>query len=179
MVLSPSVIQDLVVHHTTACACLSVVLLAACAHMREEALTTVTAEAAPPTSFVAPPSEAAPRGRPRLSQTITLGRGTEQPFTPTAPRPEVQQAPSVVVNNNVAVQGAPAYYGYGRYYGHGAYDRSATFHSSDGRTGGQRDVPQWGSNGWEGARRSAAPGQTPGIGGNWAPAPSYGPAPMK
>jgi RNA polymerase primary sigma factor len=33
--------------------------------------------------------------------------------------------------------------------------------------------------GWQGARATAAPGQTPGVGGSWSPPPSYGPAQMK
>ncbi len=172
------------------CVGLSAVVLAACAHARDEVYTsTVSAEAAPSSidreviafETAPPPPEAAPPARPRLSRTITLGQGAEQPYTPTAPRTEVQQAPTpnVVVNNNVVVQGTPGYYGYGGYYGQGAYDRPTSFPSNDGRSGGYRGTPQWGASGWEGARRTAAPGQTPGVGGNWAPPPSYGPAQMK
>lgn len=178
--------------HHSFCLALSAVLLVACAHTREEVHTsTVTAEPAPSSieqeerEVIAvdspPPPEAAPAARPRLSRTITLGNGSEQPYTPAAPRPEGQQGPSVVVNNNnnVVVQGTPGYYGYGGYHGYGGYGRPTTFYSNDGRSGGARTTPQWGSTGWEGARRTAAPGQTPGVGGNWAPPPSYGPAQMK
>jgi hypothetical protein len=174
------------------CLVLFAVPLAACAHTREEVHTsTVTAEAAPSSiereerevvavdNATAP--ETAPRGRPRLSQTITLGQGAEQPYTPTTPAPPSSPQPNVVVNNNnnVVVQGTPGYYGYGGYSNYGGYGRPTTFYPSDGRTGGSRGTPQWGSTGWEGARRTAAPGQTPGVGGNWAPPPSYGPAQMK
>ena len=169
------------------------VLSAACAHTREEVHTaTATAEPAPSSIDQeereviavenAAQAEAPSRPRPRLSQTITLGQGSEQQYTPTAPRPvQAAQGPNVVVNNNnnVIVQGTPGYYGYGGYQGYGGYGRPTTFYSSDGRSGGYRGTSQWGSSGWEGARRTAAPGQTPGIGGNWAPPPSYGPAQMK
>ena len=171
------------------------VLSAACAHTREEVQTaTVTAEPAPSSiereereviamESAAPTEAAAPsRPRPRLSQTITLGQGSEPQYTPAAPAVvHPAQGPNVVVNNNnnVVVQGTPGYYGYGSYYNHGGYGRPTTFYSNDGRSGGSRGTSQWGSSGWEGARRTAAPGQTPGIGGNWAPPPSYGPAQMK
>jgi hypothetical protein len=131
-----------------------------------------------------PPVQAAPPARPRLSQTITLG---EQSYAPQAPAPGQPQTggPSVVVNNyNVQQGGAPGYYGYG-YGGYGGYgssfygSRPTTFYDRGGVGGGSRGVPQWGATGWEGARRTAAPGQTPGVGGNYAPVPSYGPAQMK
>jgi len=180
------------VRHHTVCLGVSAVLFVACAHTREEVHTaTVTAEPAPSSIEQeereiiavddAAPEAAAPRGRPRLSQTITLGQGAEQPYTPTAPRPLTAEGPNVVVNNNnnVIVQGTPGYYGYGSYYGSGGYGRPTTFYPSEGRGGSRGTTPQWGSTGWEGARRTAAPGQTPAVGGNWAPPPSYGPAQMK
>ena len=190
VVRPPPAIQDSVVHllHVV-CMGLSGAVLAACAHAREEMHTsTVTAEPAPSSidrEVIAvdesPPPEVRPPARPRLSQTITLGQGSEQPYMPSAPPSQTQQAPSqsVVVNNNVVVQGAPGYYGYGGHYGRGGHGRATTFYGNDGRTVGHHGTPQWGSTGWEGARRTAAPGQTPGIGGNWAPPPSYGPAQMK
>jgi hypothetical protein len=166
----------------------SAIVLPACAHTREDVhTTTMTAEPALATIDreidavdEAPPVEPAPSARrPRLSQTITLGQGTDQPYTPSPPPPIPGAGPTqnVVVNNTVVVQGAPGYYGYG------GYGRPSTFYSSDGRgafrgTSG-RGIPAWGSSGWEGARRTAAPGQTPGVGGNWSPPPSYGPAQMK
>lgn len=167
--------------------------LAACAHTREEVhTTTVSGEAVPSMiedrEVVAidspPPPEPAPVSRPRLSRTITLGEGTEAQYTPSAPRPSAPQGPTVVVNNNVVVQNSTQWYGgysgYGGYRGYGGYGRPTTFTDGSrwgGSGGGAR--PQWGATGWEGAGRTAAPGQTPGVGGNWAPVPSYGPAQMK
>jgi hypothetical protein len=123
-----------------------------------------------------------PTTRPRLSQTVTLGQGTEWQYTPggAPPRPAAPGPGPVVINNNNTVVVGGAGYGYGGYVGYGGYagrgyGRPTTFY---GEAGG-RGNPQWGSTGWEGARRTAAPGQTPGVGGNWAPAPSYGPATMK
>jgi hypothetical protein len=163
--------------------------LVACTHSREEANApqSMTAEPAPEAnetaasavdSTVAP--EAAPESRPRLSRTVTLG---ESQYAPSAPPAQAQggqsQSQSVVVNNNIVVQQTPGYAGYGGYRSYGGYGRPTTFYNNDGRSGGQRGTRQWGSSGWEGARRTAAPGQTPGVGGNWAPPPSYGPAQMK
>jgi hypothetical protein len=123
--------------------------------------------------------------RPRLSKTITLGQGTEWQYTPSAAVPAqgtVAPSSNVVVNNNIVVQGgAPGYYGYG-YGGGRGYGRATTFtNNADGRFGarGTTGAPSWGASGWEGARRTAAPGQTPGVGGNWSAPPSYGPAQMK
>lgn len=165
------------------------ILLVGCAHTREQVV--ATGGTAPPTvesevraaDTAPPPPESAPV-RPRLSQTITLGQGTESPYAP-APAPTqaagTTQSQNVVVNNNIIVQGMPQYYGgyagYGGYANYGGYGRATS--SYDGRGAGPRGTSQWSSSGWEGARRTAAPGQTPGIGGNWAPAPSYGPATLK
>lgn len=172
--------------------------LAGCAYTHEEVRTTSASDIPPAgapveeTDDEAPPppvvSEATPAPRPRLSRTITLGQGTEAQYTPApASPPPGTTTPNVVVNNNITVQAPPNVYGYGGYYGYGyyggygsrgGYGRATTF--TDGRSGGRTSAPpQWGSSGWEGARRTAAPGQTPGIGGNWAPAPSYGPAQMR
>ncbi|MBX3222216.1 MAG: hypothetical protein KF795_16985 [Labilithrix sp.] len=178
--------------HHTLCTAASAVLFVACTHTREEvrapAVTADDAATAIEADAIAlddTPIEAAPQRRPRLSQTITLGQGAEQPYTPTAPPPPAG-APSqnVVVNNNVVVQQAPGFYGYGYGFGggfggFGGFGRTTTSFTGDGHSGGGRGTPQWGASGWEGARRTAAPGQTPGIGGNWSPPPSYGPAPMR
>ena len=156
-------------------------VLGGCAHTREEVRSaSVTNEAPPEREVIAvdtpPPYESAPAARPRLSQTVTLGQGTPSQYTPSAPPPApgAQQSPNVVVNNNIVVGGAPAYGGYGGYGYRGGY--TGAFTSFEG---GARARPQPGTTGWEGARRTAAPGQTPGVGGNWAPVPSYGPAQMK
>jgi hypothetical protein len=153
--------------------------------------TTVMGEAAPATADgereviavdTAPPPEVAPAARPRLSQTVTLGQGAESQYTPSAPPPVAGAGggnQNVVVNNNIVVQpGYGGYAGYGGYRTYGGYGRATTFYNNDAR-GGSRAPNQWGATGWEGARRTAAPGQTPGVGGNWSPAPSYGPATMK
>lgn len=167
-------------------------LAVGCAHTRESVTTTeaVTAPVAGRAPAPAPAVEtteaeiyvaAAPAPRPRLSKTVTLGAGqTDVAYSD--PRMQPATPPggnSVVVNNNntVIVQQPPAFYGYGG-YGYGGY---GGFSSRGVRTdrGGFSSSPSWGSSGWEGARRTAAPGQTPGVGGNWSSAPSYGPAPMR
>lgn len=117
-------------------------------------------------------------GRHRLSQTITLGQ--EDP-TGYGPRPVAAPAPgaNVTVQNNVTIVNTPPVYygGYGGYgYGYGSYGagRSDASRGAHGRGGAS-----WGTSGWEGPSRTAAPGRTPGVGGNWAPPPSHGPAPMR
>jgi hypothetical protein len=141
--------------------------------------TTVITEA--PSPVVVEPASA----RPRLSQVVTLGQGTSEAVYGGAAggAPPAAPANGVVVNNNVTVvNGQPGYGGYG--YGYGGYGyggRSGTGYGgrdSYGRgssTGGQA----WAPNGWEGAHRTAAPGQTPNVGGNWAPVPSHGPKQLK
>lgn len=188
MVPAPAVIQDEGVRHPNLVTALSAVLLVACAHAQDDARMP-SAELAPvtfePVAVVveSPPPEDAPVARPRLSRTVTLGQGTEAQYTPSAPRPQSQAGgptQNVIVNNNIVVQGAPGYYGYGvGFGGYGGFGRTTTSLGGEGRSGAVRGAPQWGSSGWEGARRTAAPGQTPGIGGNWSPPPSYGPAPMR
>jgi hypothetical protein len=163
--------------------------LAACTHTRSVDSAQVIAPAPEPVVMSEPPAldqpevAAPPQARPRLSRTLTLGQGTEAPYMPSAPPGQAAQSQnqSVVVNNNVVVHGGvPGYgYGYPAYGGYRAYGRPTTFYSNDGRGGGYRGTSPWSSTGWEGARRTAAPGQTPGVGGNWAPPPSYGPAQMK
>jgi hypothetical protein len=167
------------------------VVLAGCAHAQARETRTVehveAASSAEPEAreerevvavdAPAPVEAELPRSRPRLSRTVTLGEASaEAAYTERKPLPAPGQAggPNVVVNNQVIVQ-QPSYgyggYGYGYGYGGRAVARSDRL--------GARGTSTWGSSGWEGPRRTAAPGQTPGIGGNWAPAPSYGPAPMK
>ena len=125
--------------------------------------------------------EAAPQ-RPRLAQTVTLGQGgSEAVYAGAAP----QQAqgmtgggPNVVVNNNITVVGSPGVYGgYGYGYG-GGYGGAGARDYGRGSSSTSR-AGAYAPTGWEGAQRTAAPGRTPGVGGNWAPAPSYGPRTMK
>jgi hypothetical protein len=158
-----------------------------CAHTSEQHVqTTSTTVAAPEEREVIaivdpPPAEEAPRTRPRLSQTVTLGQGTSDaqytgPAAPPAARPDASH-PTVIVNNTIVQQ--PPVYGYG-YGGYGSWGyRGYGYGTMRPDAFGAPSRTTWGTNGWEGARRTAAPGQTPGIGGNWAPAPSYGPAPMR
>jgi hypothetical protein len=125
----------------------------------------------------APVEPEVPRSRPRLSRTVTLGESSaDAAYTERLPLAAPGQAggPNVTVNNQVIVQ-QPSY-GYGYGYGYGGYGGRAVARSD---RFGSRGTSQWGSSGWEGPRRTAAPGQTPGVGGNWAPAPSFGPASMK
>jgi hypothetical protein len=120
--------------------------------------------------------------RPRLSRTVTLGEATAEPVYVAAPstQSEGQSGSNVVVNNNITVVGSPPVV-YGGYSG--AY--SSTFNSgvgygmrdASGRGSGSRSA--WAPSGREGAGRTAAPGQTLHVGGNWAPAPSYGPREFK
>lgn len=165
--------------------------LMACAHTREDLLATTSgAEAAAgdgrqdrmgPDPASSPGGRAAP-SRPRLSHTVTLGQGAQAPYMPsTVPAPPVAVPSSgVMVNNHVVVQGAPqypgGYLGYGG-YSYGAYGRPSR--AVDGHSGAPGAPSRWGASGWEGPRRTAAPGQTPGVGGNWSPPPSFGPATMK
>jgi hypothetical protein len=165
-------------------------LLFGCAHTVEGAHTT-TIESAPPPSerevvvvdTPAPiePAVEAPRARPRLSQTVTLGQGqTESIYTVTPPAPSREGGgPNVTVNNNITINQQPTY-GYGYGYGGYGYGASASRGVRTDGFGSRGQTNQaWAPNGWEGARRTAPPGVTPGVGGNWAPAPSFGPAPMK
>ena len=65
---------------------------------------------------------------------------------------------------------------HGGYGGYGGYGR--TYGTRDGsRT--QQTQQSYAPNGWEGAGRTAAPGMTPHVGGNWAPPPSHGPRQLK
>jgi hypothetical protein len=132
-------------------------------------------------------SGAAPPGRRRLSETVTLGQGTTEPIYVPGPQGQGQQgaASGVVVNNNVTVVNGqqPGYYGdyYGDYYGgygYGGYGRGSSALGSGRDSRGGAGMPAngaWAPNGWEGAGRTAAPGRTPGVGGNFAPPRSFGP----
>ncbi|MFO0736077.1 MAG: hypothetical protein U0270_09365 [Labilithrix sp.] len=127
--------------------------------------------APPPPAYEAPP----PAGRPRLSQTITLGQDDYSPAAPPPPSSPPASGVNVTVNNNVHVSPPVVYGGYG--YGGSGYRGGAR----DGRTGlgGRAPSNAWRGSGWEGAQRTAQPGNTPAVGGNWSPPPSYGPAQMK
>jgi hypothetical protein len=116
---------------------------------------------------------------------VTLGQGTPEPIYVPGAQPQQAGANGVVVNNNITVVNGQPGYGYGGYYGgygyggYGGYGRgsSAVGVARDGRGGGS-GMPAngaWAPTGWEGAQRTAAPGRTPGVGGNYAPAPSFGP----
>jgi hypothetical protein len=129
------------------------------------------------TEVVPPVAPEAPAPRRRLSQTVTLG--ASEPIYAAAPAPPAYGAggPNVTVNNNVTVVNGQPSYGYGT-YGYG-YGRGSGF-GSGGRDG-RATTPNnaWAPNGWEGAQRTAAPGRTPGVGGNWAPPADHGPRQMK
>jgi hypothetical protein len=142
------------------------------------------------TEVVQPVAPAAPAGRRRLSETVTLGQGTTEPLYVPGQQGQVQQASTangVVVNNNITVvNGQQPGYGYGGYYGDYGYGGYGGFGRGSGALGTGRDsrgaagagMPAngaWAPSGWEGAQRTAAPGHTPGVGGNWAPPPSFGP----
>ena len=166
------------------------VCLVGCAHTTETHESSTTVMSVPPPSREviavdqqAPPEPEAPRARPRLTQTVTLGQGNGDPTYSSAPPPPQQgqgggQTTNVTVNNNVVVNQPPVMYGgYGGYgYGGYGYGGAAGYGRgfSRGSGGGM-----WGGNGFEGARRTAPSGGTPGVGGNWPSAPSYGPAQMK
>lgn len=151
------------------------------------AVATASVDSTPPASaeYIAP---AAPEARPRLSRTITLGQGADSAYSAPsqAPAPGTAGGTPVVVNNTVVVQngGYVGYPSYGYGYGYGGYGAGGYRLGSGGRTDGRGasragGPSTWSTTGWEGARRTAAPGQTPVIGGNWSPPPSYGPAQMK
>jgi hypothetical protein len=126
------------------------------------------------TEVVQPVAAPAAPNRPRLAQTVTLGQGgAEAVYTAASVPQQAQGNPGgVVVNNNITVVGSPPVYGG---YGYGSvgardYGRGS---GSTSRSGA------WAPSGWEGAGRTAAPGHTPGVGGNWAPPPSHGPRSLK
>lgn len=162
---------------------LGALLLVGCAHEEElrparEPSTESTFSTTPPQTYSYSAEQPPPQGRPRLSQTITLGQEDYVPL-PSAPQSNGNgNGVNVTVNNNINVAPSPpvyygGYYG-GGYYGGGGYGRRG----GDGRAN-VGAAPAWRGSGWEGAQRTAAPGQTPAVGGNWSPPPSYGPKQMK
>lgn len=113
--------------------------------------------------------------RPRLSRTITLGQDDYAQSRP-APAQQAQGGnnQTTIVNNNIVVQPPVIYGGYGGYgYGYGGGTLG------DGRTGVSAGTRAWAPSGWEGAQRTAPRGQTPHVGGNWAPVQDSGPRPMR
>lgn len=129
-----------------------------------------------------------PTAPPRLSHVVTLGEESYAPMP--VPGAASQGNGTVVINNNVTVGGGYGYggYGYGGYaYGYGGtgygrgyyrgggYTGSSTYQASHAAGGSN----SWGATGWEGAGRTAAPGHTPNVGGNWSAPPSAGPRPMR
>jgi hypothetical protein len=136
------------------------------------------------TEIVPPVAAPDPQVRRRLSQTVTLGQGTSEPvYAAAAPQQGQGQggnSQSVTVNNNVTImQQPPAYYGGYGYGSYGGFGRGAASTGRDGTSRGNPTTQAWAPNGWEGAGRTAAPGRTPGVGGNFSPAPSFGPRSMK
>ena len=165
-----------------------------CAHTLREDRVVVAVDSAPATGAeVVEVTEPPPvimaepaASRPRLSRTVTLGEGTVEPVFAAAPQQAATAGgPSVVVNNNITVVGGPTVYGgygYGYGGGYGGYVRTGrTTGSRDttNRTGSTGSTQPWAASGWEGAGRTAAPGQTPHVGGNWAPPASHGPRQLK
>lgn len=111
------------------------------------------------------------------SRTITLGQGetvygeARPPAAAGAPG-----GPTVIVNNQVVVSPGYGYgYGYGGGFGRGV--RSDVAPAGFGATG-TGSFSSSNPPGWK-ARAALRPRQTPGVGGNWAPPASYGPAPMR
>ncbi len=172
--------------------------LVACAHTSESVTVqdrvVVAVDTPPPAPVELPPNAFADndvaQSRPRLSRTITLGQGESGVVygTQGAPPPAAGSGNStnVTVNNHVTVvQQPPIYtygYGYGYGYGSAGYGNGgrATGSASDGRTTTQPSTTgPWAPSGWEGAGRTAPAGGTPAVGGNFAPAPSFGPRQMK
>jgi hypothetical protein len=179
----------------------SLVVASGCAHSSETHESSMAVMGAPPPSqsegeVIAVDQqvvqEEAPKARPRLTQTVTLGQSNvESTYSPGMPPPgqagQGGNTQNVIVNNNVVVNQPPAVYGgwggYGGYgtYGYGTSGRGGGYGArSDGvgRSGSRSAT--WGNTGWEGSRgRPAAAGATPNVGGNWAPARSFGPSQMR
>ncbi len=149
------------------------VLLPACASAPRPStrarVVPTTAEATEDDWNVAAPP---PPSRPRLTHTITLGEAWAASPSAAHAGSTTLGAPTVVIQNQVSVVNqAPTYvggYGYGGIPGTGGVRAPVSSSSSSGGS--------WGTTGWEGASGRPAPaGQTPGVAGNWAPPPSYGP----
>lgn len=164
------------------------VALVGCAHEEElrparepssgSTFSDATFSTTPPASTYGYANEPAPQGRPRLSQVVTLGQEDYVPL-PASPSgaPASGNGVNVTVNNNINVAPSPPVY-YGGYYGgYGGYGGGYSVGGA-GRGGGGGGGA-WRGSGWEGAQRTAAPGHTPAVGGNWSPPPSYGPKQMK
>lgn len=124
-----------------------------------------------------------PTAAPRLSHVVTLGSQEEY-----APMPVPGQGPAqgttVVINNNVNVGGGYGYGGYAYGYGGGGYGRGYYRGTPSQQTGSQYQASHstggaWGATGWEGAGRTAAPGHTPNVGGNYSAPASAGPRAMR
>jgi len=114
--------------------------------------------------------------RPRLSRTVTLGEGTVEPVYAT--QAQAAGGTGVVVTNNITVVGAPSVYG-GYGYGRDTARSGGGRDGTGGRAGQNGPLHPWAPSGWEGAGRTAAPGDTPHVGGNWAAPPSHGPRQLK
>ncbi len=151
--------------------------LVACAHQEQVpppqdrvVLAVATPPPAPPMPDGAFQSDA-PASRPRLTKTVTLGQSEDGYVQPAQAAPQ-PGGPTVVVNNNVYVYGgAPPVYGGYYYGGYGGYGGNhGTWSQGSGNSfGGYSST----------GPRTAPAGHTPGVGGNWSPAPSYGPRPMR
>ncbi|MBS2018325.1 MAG: hypothetical protein JST00_35985 [Deltaproteobacteria bacterium] len=173
----------------------SALMLTGCAESVQSSRDTTVSEhvltSAPPPAADLPPNafanDDAVAPRPRLSRTITLGQGGSETVygTPTAPAQPPAVAPSepnVTVNHITVVQQQPVYgYGFGGFggYGYGGGRGGVARDGSSGNGNGPARSNAWAPTGWEGAGRTAAPGATPGVGGNFAPPPSFGPRQMK
>lgn len=183
----------------------AVAVLGGCAHAREPREThepqavrapsprgerEAASDPEPASAFEAPPTH-----RPRLSRTITLGQG-ESTYTDgraSGPAQAPAGGPSVIVNNQIVVPPSPSVvyggygYGYGGGYGAGYGVRGERLgpkagyggYGQQGTGGAYGAAPGRSGTGWEGAQRTAAPGQTPAVGGNWAPVQDFGPRPMR
>jgi hypothetical protein len=150
-----------------------------CAHAIEQApppqdrVVLAVDKPVPETAFEPEPQ----RGRPRLSQVVTLGQADYAP-SPAAPA-QPFGGPGVVVNNNITVVTPPPMIlgGYGGYYG--GYGEGRGSSNNNGVSAGYNGAYGRVGSG-EGAQgRPAAPGHSPGVGGNWTPSPSYGPRPLR
>ncbi|HEY8074419.1 MAG TPA: hypothetical protein VIF62_09920 [Labilithrix sp.] len=162
--------------------------LVACAHQEQAPPPqdrVVPAVATPPPSPPQAPmpdtafQAEAPAARPRLTKTVTLGQ-SEDGYAQPAAAPAAG-GPTVIVNNNIYVNGSapPAYGGY-YYGGYGGYGGRANGTGSQGTYAPSQGNYGSSFGGYSNTGpRTAAPGQTPGVGGNWSPAPSYGPRQMR
>lgn len=165
-------------------------VLVACAHGADRVHDVEAPPPPPPERQVlaveAPPPEpafeAAP-ARPKLTRTLVLGQGNGDTTYEAAPSRTLGQAQggppgsvtNIYINNQSSASAVAVGGGYG--YGPGYAPSYRGARVAPGQAGFRPSG--WSASGWEGARRTAAPGQTPGVGGNWSPAPSFGPASMR